>query len=89
MTRLLAGASTLALGTSAPNHDTFAPSVEREPLPPLTVTVPTALSISGLGRSKLYELLAKGDIQSVRIGRRRLINFESLKAFLTSSGLDR
>ena len=46
---------------------------------PLLVTVPKGCRISGLGRSKLYELLASGTVQSVLVGRRRLIKYSSLK----------
>jgi excisionase family DNA binding protein len=53
-------------------------------LDPIAVTVPTALKLSGLGRTKLYELIAMKQIRSVRVGARRLIDFASLKAFLTS-----
>jgi len=52
---------------------------------PVTVTVPVALRISGLGRTKFYEMLANGEIDSVRIGTRRLIVFASLKARLTTN----
>jgi excisionase family DNA binding protein len=52
-------------------------------LDPVTVTIPDALRLSGLGRTKLYDLLTKGEIQSVRVGTRRLIVFASLKALLT------
>ncbi|MGO9427560.1 excisionase family DNA-binding protein [Rhodoblastus sp.] len=52
------------------------------PIDPVTVTIPTAIKLSGLGRTKLYELLAKQEIESVRVGTRRLINFASLKALL-------
>jgi excisionase family DNA binding protein len=48
-------------------------------LKPLVVTVPVALYITGLGRTKLYQLLDDGTIKSVFIGRRRLINFASLE----------
>jgi excisionase family DNA binding protein len=50
---------------------------------PVTITIPDALRLSGLGRTKLYDLLTKGEIQSVRVGARRLIVFASLKALLT------
>jgi excisionase family DNA binding protein len=50
---------------------------------PVTITIPDALRLSGLGRTKLYELLTKGEIQSVRVGSRRLIVFATLKALLT------
>ena len=51
---------------------------------PVTVTVPAAMKYSGLGRTKLYELLSKGEIESVCVGTRRLIVFASLKARLLS-----
>lgn len=55
---------------------------------PLTVTVPAAVKYSGLGRTKLYQLMGlkpghHREIESVRIGTRRLIVFASLKARLT------
>lgn len=54
-------------------------------LDPVTVTVPVALRLSGLGRTKLYELLQSREIESVRVGKRRLIVFASLKARLTKA----
>jgi excisionase family DNA binding protein len=54
------------------------------PIEPIAVTIPTALKVSGLGRTKLYELIASKQIRSVRVGARRLIDFASLRAFLTS-----
>jgi excisionase family DNA binding protein len=54
-------------------------------LDPVTVTIPVALRLSGLGRTKLYELLASREIESVRVGTRRLIVFASLKARLTKA----
>jgi excisionase family DNA binding protein len=49
---------------------------------PLAVPVGTALEISGLGRTKLYELIKEGKLKTVAIGRRRLINFASLEALV-------
>jgi excisionase family DNA binding protein len=54
------------------------------PLEPISITVPTALKLSGLGRTKLYELIASKQIRTVRVGARRLVDYASLKAFLTS-----
>ena len=51
---------------------------------PVTITVPAAMKASGLGRTKLYELIARKEIESVRVGARRLIVFASLKARLTA-----
>jgi excisionase family DNA binding protein len=58
---------------------------EHSNIEPVTITIPDALRLSGLGRTKLYELLTKGEIQSVRVGTRRLIVFASLKALLTGN----
>jgi excisionase family DNA binding protein len=54
-------------------------------LKPLTVTIPVALNIIGLGRTKFYQLLDDGTIESITIGRRRLVNYESLQ-LLASGG---
>ena len=56
---------------------------EHSNIEPVTITILDALRLSGLGRTKLYELLTNGEIQSVRVGTRRLIVFASLKALLT------
>lgn len=47
---------------------------------PLSVTVPTALAITGLGRTKLYALIAEGRVKTVKVGSRTLVNYASLEA---------
>jgi len=49
---------------------------------PITCTIADACRLSGIGRTTLYSLLSAGDIRSVRIGRRRLVVVESLRAYL-------
>ncbi len=49
-------------------------------LRPLLVTIPVALTITGLGRTKLYELIGQGRVKTVQIGRRRLAVYSSLEA---------
>jgi hypothetical protein len=44
----------------------------------LTCTVAEACSATGLGRTKLYELMGAGLIDSSTIGRRRLVQVQSL-----------
>jgi excisionase family DNA binding protein len=56
------------------------------PQPSITVTVPEALRLSGLGRTKLYELIADGTLASTTVGRRRLVSYASLKALLDGKG---
>jgi hypothetical protein len=50
---------------------------------PITVTIPDALKISGLGRTKLYEMISSREIASVTIGTRRLVVLASLRRRLT------
>jgi excisionase family DNA binding protein len=49
---------------------------------PLTVRVREACRLTGIGRSKLYELIAAGDIQTIKVGSITLIPTESLHSFL-------
>lgn len=52
--------------------------VERE-LEPLTVRVATAVRIAGLSRSRIYELIQSGDLETTKVGRATLIQYRSLK----------
>jgi len=56
-----------------PESGNYLPFAER-----LTCTVSQACAATGLGRTKLYELIAAGSLQSTMIGRRRLIDVRSL-----------
>jgi excisionase family DNA binding protein len=49
---------------------------------PLSVDIAAACGLTGLGRSKLYELLGNGEIPSVKIGRRRIITVSAIREFL-------
>jgi excisionase family DNA binding protein len=40
---------------------------------PLTVPIRTAATMLGIGRSTLYELLDAGEIETIKVGRRRLV----------------
>ena len=55
---------------------------ELRTLKPLTVTVATARRISGLGNTTLWALIRDRRLQTVRIGRRTLINYRSLEILL-------
>ena len=50
--------------------------VDREPL---TVRISAAVKLTGLSRSRVYELIQAGDLQIVKVGRCTLIRFDSLK----------
>ena len=46
---------------------------------PLTVRIPVALRMTGIGRSKLYQLIQSRDIEIVKIGAVTLIPVDSLR----------
>lgn len=49
---------------------------------PLAYTIADARRVSGLGTTKIFELLADGRLASSKIGRRRLIHADSLKRLI-------
>lgn len=51
---------------------------------PIAVTIPEAVKLTGLSRSRLYECLQAGVIAAKKAGRRTLIPFAELEAYLAS-----
>lgn len=49
------------------------------PIEPLTVRIPVAVGLTGIGRSKLYELIKSGDVETVKIGTATLVTMASLR----------
>lgn len=49
---------------------------------PICVRVDRALIELNIGKTKLYELLASGDLEAIRIGRRALVLRASIDAFV-------
>lgn len=47
-------------------------------------TLPEAVQFSGMSRSALYEALKRGDLTAKKAGRRTLISFANLQAYLAS-----
>ena len=47
------------------------------PETPITTTISNFCRLTGCGRSKTYELLAEGTLDSIKIGKRRLIVLDS------------
>jgi excisionase family DNA binding protein len=48
----------------------------------LTCTIKEACKVSGLGRTKFYELIKCGELKIISVGRRRLVQIPSLLKFL-------
>jgi hypothetical protein len=50
---------------------------------PLTVTIATARRLSGLGYTKLWQLIKDRKLETVSVGRRRLVVYASLERLLS------
>lgn len=76
--------------SNSTNTERISPSIEPAPIgphgasswKPLTITVATARKISGLGNTTLWQLIKDRKLDTVCVGRRRLIVFASLEALL-------
>ena len=62
----------------SPRSDPFGGQA-RIPLEPLTVRIPVAIRLTGIGRSKLYELIRSGEVETVKIGTATLVTMASLR----------
>ncbi len=51
----------------------------------VTCSVDDVVMATGLGRTKIYELLSKNDLRSIRVGRRRLIIVASVRQLIESA----
>ena len=51
---------------------------------PISVKIPQAVQLTGLSRSRIYELMASGDIQFAKVGSSTLILMHSLRQFVES-----
>ena len=49
---------------------------------PLSVRISTAVQLTGISRSRIYELIESGDLEIVKVGRSTLIPYQSLKALI-------
>jgi hypothetical protein len=49
---------------------------------PLTVSVAVAKQVSGLGHTKICELMKNGRLKSTKVDGKRLVNYASLKALV-------
>jgi hypothetical protein len=81
MTAVMRGAE----GDQAMNSSTT--SAEVYDIKPVTVTVALARRLTGLGATTIWKLIKEETLETVHVGRRRLITFRSLEALLTPASL--
>ena len=65
----------------APRHLSRLPFAQR-----LTCTIAEACEVTGLGRTKFYELIGDGRVTTTTVGRRRLVIVQSLLALVGVNG---
>lgn len=53
-------------------------------LSPITLTIPEAVRASGMSRTGIYEALKNKNISAKKAGRRTLISYADLQAYLAS-----
>ena len=53
---------------------------------PISVRIPEAVRLTGLSRSRIYELMASGDIAFAKVGSSTLILVQSLRMFIERCG---
>lgn len=51
-------------------------------LEPISVRIPDAVRMTGLSRSRIYELMKAGEIEYIKVGGSTLIPVESLRLFI-------
>ncbi len=51
---------------------------------PITVRIPEACRMTGIGRSKLYELISEGEIPIIKVGSMTLVPVSGLNSFLAA-----
>ncbi|WP_019831184.1 helix-turn-helix domain-containing protein [Sphingomonas sp. PR090111-T3T-6A] len=56
--------------------------IASSPLAPITVRIREACRITGIGRSKLYELIAAGEIETIKVGAITLLPVSGIERFL-------
>lgn len=54
------------------------------PKDPISVRIPEAVRLTGLSRSRIYELMKSGDIAFAKVGNSTLIMVEDLRTFIQS-----
>ncbi len=54
--------------------------------PERLLSIPEAAALAGLGRSALYALIGRGELRSLKVGRRRLVPASAIRELVERSG---
>ncbi len=58
------------------------PKLDPETVRPLSVRVPVAVKLTGISRSGMFLLIRDGEVESVKLGKARLVMVSSLELLL-------
>ncbi|MFK4871528.1 helix-turn-helix domain-containing protein [Novosphingobium sp. ZW T3_23] len=56
--------------------------VHQPPTEPLAVRIPEACRLTGIGRSKLYQMIADGYIETIKVGAITLVPMRTLRRLI-------
>ena len=51
----------------------------------ISVRIPDAVRMTGLSRSRIYQLIASGDIEAAKVGRSTVVLVASLRTFVLTN----
>ena len=51
----------------------------------VTTSIESTMRSLDLGRTKIYELIASGQLKTVKVGRRRLVRTDSIRALVSEA----
>jgi hypothetical protein len=54
----------------------------KQRMEPISVKIPEAVRLTGLSRSRIYELMRSGDIEYAKVGSSTVILVDSLRSFV-------
>ncbi len=63
-------------------NDTTTTTTTTDSAPRWLLSIPEACKGLGVGRSTFYEMVARGDVEVVRIGRRALVPVAAIEAYV-------
>lgn len=70
---------------SQPTRRAISPANDRQlmlPFDTITVKISVAVQMTGIGRTKMYELIKEGQIEAIKVGTATLVPVDSLRRFL-------
>lgn len=61
------------------------PEAARATIEPISVRIPDAVRMTGLSRSRIYQLIAAGDVEAAKVGRSTVVLVASLRALVLAN----